>query len=230
MLPLYDSIRSSTTPWVNRAIVVVNLIVFAYMVWLNGDPVNFTSASVGNFILEWAFKPITLTTNPPDAAVDIFSSMFMHGGLMHLAGNMLFLWIFGDNIEDRLGHARYLVFYLMAGIAAALAQAIFGGFLTGEAGAPMLGASGAIGGVLGGYLMLYPTSKIITWIVPFFRVGIPAYLYLPFWVAQQFIALSSGQSGVALWAHIGGFAFGFLAVRLMAGGKPEHVPDGRWYR
>ena len=230
MLPLYDTIRPGIAPWVNRGLVLVNVLVYAYMSLLNGNPVSFVSAGVERFILDWAFKPVTLVANPPDAAVDILSSMFMHGGPEHLLGNMLFLWIFGDNIEDRLGHGRYLAFYLLAGVAAALSQAVFGGFLTGESAAPMLGASGAIGGVLGAYLVLYPASRIVTYIFPVFRVGIPAFLYLPFWVLNQFLALSSGQSGVALWAHIGGFVFGFLAVRVMAGPKPATVPDGPYYR
>jgi membrane associated rhomboid family serine protease len=158
MLPLYDSIRSERTPWVMRAIILVNVLVYVYMALLNQNWLEFNSNRIEAFILTWAFKPITLVSNPPDAAIDIFTSMFMHGGLLHLAGNMLFLWIFGDNIEDRLGHGRFLVFYLAAGIAAALTQGILGGFATGDTQSPMLGASGAIGGVLGAYLMLYPRS------------------------------------------------------------------------
>ena len=215
MLPLYDSIRSQRTPWVTRAIILVNVLVYVYMALLNQNWLEFDSRRIEAFILTWAFKPITLVSNPPDAAIDIFTSMFMHGGLLHIAGNMLFLWIFGDNIEDRLGHGRYLVFYLAAGIAAALAQGTLGGFLVGQIDYPMLGASGAIGGVLGAYLMLYPSSRIIT-LIFLFRVAIPAFLYLPFWAYMQFASLSRGDSGVALWAHIGGFVFGFLIVRLMA--------------
>jgi membrane associated rhomboid family serine protease len=214
MLPLYDSIRSQRTPWVTRAIILVNVLVYVYMALLNQNWLEFNSNRVEAFILTWAFKPITLVSNPPDAAIDIFSSMFMHGGLLHIAGNMLFLWIFGDNIEDRLGPGRFLVFYLAAGIAAALTQGILGGFLIGQTDYPMLGASGAIGGVLGAYLMLYPTAKIIS-LIFLFRVAIPAFLYLPYWAFMQFASLSRGDSGVALWAHIGGFVFGFLIVRLM---------------
>ena len=225
MLPLYDSIRSQRTPWVMRAIILVNVLVYVYMALLNQNWLEFNSNRIEAFILTWAFKPITLVSNPPDAAIDMFTSMFMHGGLLHIAGNMLFLWIFGDNIEDRLGHGRFLVFYLGAGIAAALAQGILGGFLIGQTDYPMLGASGAIGGVLGAYLMLYPTAKIISLIV-FFRVAIPAFLYLPFWAYMQFASLSRGDSGVALWAHIGGFIFGFIIVRFMAA-PPTLIPSRR---
>jgi membrane associated rhomboid family serine protease len=223
MLPLYDSIRSQRTPWVMRAIILVNVLVYVYMALLNQNWLEFNSNRIEAFILTWAFKPITLVSNPPDAAIDMFTSMFMHGGLLHIAGNMLFLWIFGDNIEDRLGPGRFLVFYLGAGIAAALAQGILGGFLVGQTDYPMLGASGAIGGVLGAYLMLYPSSRIITLIFLF-----PAFLYLPFWAYMQFASLSRGDSGVALWAHIGGFVFGFLAVRLMAPSQVLIPSRRRW--
>jgi membrane associated rhomboid family serine protease len=227
MLPLYDSIRSQRIPWVTRAIILVNVLVYVYMALLNQNWLEFESNRIEAFILTWAFKPITLVSNPPDAAMDMITSMFMHGGLLHIAGNMLFLWIFGDNIEDRLGHARFLLFYLAAGIAAALAQGILGGFLIGQTDYPMLGASGAIGGVLGAYLMLYPGSRIIT-LIFLFRVAIPAFLYLPFWAYMQFASLSRGDTGVALWAHIGGFVFGFLIVRLMAPSQVLIPSRRRW--
>ncbi len=230
MIPIYDTVKSSTVPWVTRAIIVVNLAVFVYMALLDGRWLSFDGPRVNAFILEWAFKPATLIQNPLDAVRDIFASMFMHGGLEHIVGNMLFLWIFGDNIEDRLGHARFLGFYLAGGVVAALTQAVLGGFLAGNAAGPMLGASGAIGAVLGAYLMLYPASQIYTIIFPLFRFFIPAYLYLPYWAVIQFVQLSSGQAGVALWAHIGGFLFGVIAVRFLAGSAPDFIARGRFGR
>ncbi len=226
MIPISDSIRTLNAPWVNRVIILVNVLVFAYMASLAGG-ISFDTQAVANFINQFAFKPSTLTSNPADAVADIFSSMFMHGGLEHIGGNMLFLWIFGDNIEDRLGKVKYLLFYLACGVAAALTQALF----SGGSNAPMLGASGAIGGVLGAYLVLYPQSGIFTIIPPFFRFTIPAFLYLPYWIALQVYAVFTGsQSGVALWAHIGGFIFGAVAAFFLAGPKPSHVPATRFYR
>jgi membrane associated rhomboid family serine protease len=230
VIPIYDTIKSSSVPWVTRAIIVVNLAVFVYMALLDGNWLSFDGPRVNAFILEWAFKPATLIQNPLDAVRDILVSMFMHGGLEHIVGNMLFLWIFGDNIEDRLGHARFLGFYLAGGVVAALTQAVLGGFLAGNAAGPMLGASGAIGAVLGAYLMLYPASQIYTIIFPLFRFFIPAFLYLPYWAVIQFVQLSSGQAGVALWAHIGGFLFGVIAVRFLAGSEPDFIARGRFGR
>jgi membrane associated rhomboid family serine protease len=230
VIPIYDTIKSSTVPWVTRAIIAVNLAVFVYMALLDGNWLSFDGPRVNAFILEWAFKPATLIQNPLDAARDILVSMFMHGGLEHIVGNMLFLWIFGDNVEDRVGHGRFLGFYLAGGVVAALTQALLGGFLAGDPSGPMLGASGAIGAVLGAYLMLYPSSQIYTIIFPLFRFFIPAYLYLPYWAVIQFVQLSSGQAGVALWAHIGGFLFGLIAVRFLAGPEPDFITRGRFGR
>jgi membrane associated rhomboid family serine protease len=147
--------------------------------------------------------------------------MFLHGGLLHLAGNLLYLWIFGDNVEDELGHGRYLVFYLGSGILAALLQ----GVLSPSSTVPMIGASGAIAGVLGAYFVLHPRARIVT-LVPLFLffplVEVPAWLYLLFWFLMQFWAgtssLASGsgaEGGVAWWAHVGGFVSGLLLLALL---------------
>jgi membrane associated rhomboid family serine protease len=228
VIPIYDTIRSSRPAWVTKSLIVVNVLVYIFMANLAGNWVVFNTEPVERFILEYAFKPVSLITNPLDGAADILTSMFMHGGLEHIVGNMLFLWIFGDNIEDRLGHGRFLLFYLLAGVFAALTQAILGGFLGGNAASPMLGASGAIGGVLGGYLMLHPTSRIYTVIFPLFRFFVPAYVYLPYWVVVQFVMLSTGQPGIAIWAHIGGFVCGLIAVRLMGSTPVDFVTRNRW--
>jgi membrane associated rhomboid family serine protease len=152
----------------------------------------------------------------------LFTSMFSHAGLLHLGGNMLFLWIFGNNVEDAMGPVRFVVFYLLAGLAALALQIAIGP----NALVPTLGASGAIAGVLGGYIVLYPRARVLTliFLIIFFTfIEIPAYLFLFIWFAQQAIfgavdltTPSGGGGGVAHFAHVGGFAFGLLAVRLIA--------------
>ncbi len=151
------------------------------------------------------------------AWLTLFTSMFMHGGWMHLIGNMLFLWIFGNNLEDALGKVRFLIFYLACGLVAAAAHV----FSAPESLVPTLGASGAIGGVLGGYLLLYPKARIVT-LVPlgyiWFTTELPALVFLPIWFAMQFLGILGGSmtgGGVAYWAHVGGFAAGLLLVKLL---------------
>jgi membrane associated rhomboid family serine protease len=152
----------------------------------------------------------------------VFTGMFTHAGLLHLGGNMLFLWIFGNNVEDSMGPVRFLIFYLLAGIAALALQTA----INPDAVVPTLGASGAIAGVLGGYIVLYPRARVLTliFLIIFFTfIEIPAYLFLFIWFAQQAVfgavdltTPSGGGGGVAYFAHVGGFAFGLLAVRLFA--------------
>jgi membrane associated rhomboid family serine protease len=154
--------------------------------------------------------------------VTLFTSMFSHAGLLHLGGNMLFLWIFGNNVEDAMGPVRFIVFYLLAGLAALALQVVVGP----SSAVPTLGASGAIAGVLGGYIVLYPRARVLTLIflfIFFTFIEIPAFLFLFIWFAQQAIfgavnltTPSGGGGGVAYFAHVGGFAFGLLAVRLFA--------------
>jgi membrane associated rhomboid family serine protease len=149
-----------------------------------------------------------------------FTAMFMHGGLLHLGGNMLFLWIFGNNVEDSMGPVKFLLFYLLGGLAAAALQLVIGP----DSQVPNLGASGAVAGVLGGYLLLFPRARVITviFIVFFFTiVELPALVILGFWFVQQllfgyFELSSAGEAGVAYFAHIGGFVFGLLAIKLFS--------------
>ena len=148
----------------------------------------------------------------------IFTSMFLHGGWMHLIGNMWFLWIFGDNVEERLGVIRYVIFYLLVGVAGALAQV----FSLPSSTAPMIGASGAIAGVLGGYVMLFPRAKVVTFVgIPLlWHVrDVPAWIFLGIWFLGQFLIPS--HSGVAWMAHVGGFLAGLGAVRLLAKTRPQ---------
>jgi membrane associated rhomboid family serine protease len=152
--------------------------------------------------------------------MNVFTSMFIHGGWMHLIGNMWFLWIFGNNIEDSMGHGRYVVFYLLCGVAAALLQVL----LNPASVVPMVGASGAISGVMGAYLVLYPRVRVWTLVVIGFfvtSIALPAWTMLLYWMAIQFVSgltglFSDERGGVAFWAHVGGFVAGLVLIKLFA--------------
>jgi len=211
MFPLYDTLRPRRFPIVNWMLIILNGMVFYYELKLD-------ETGLYRFTQIWGLIPFQLTANPAETWVTIFSSMFLHGGWFHILSNMWVLAIFGDNIEDRLGGGRYLIFYLLSGTAAALVQA----YLSPASNLPMIGASGAIAGVLGAYLILFPRARIAS-IVPIFflftLVEIPATIFLGFWFVLQlfsgWLALQGANtSGVAWWAHIGGFVFGMLAVSL----------------
>ena len=211
MIPLYDTVRSRRFPVVNLALIALNILVFLYEVQLGG-------AGLESFIRTWALVPSRLVAHPQTAWVTIFTSMFLHGGWFHVLSNMWFLFIFGDNIEDRLGSTRYLIFYLLSGVAAALMQV----YILQTSSEPMIGASGAIAGVLGAYLISFPRARIASLVPIFFIftiIEIPVTIFLLFWfVTQLFSGWLSLQgasgSGIAWWAHIGGFVFGFVAVNL----------------
>jgi len=213
MFPLYDTLRSRRFPIVNWMLIILNGMAFYY-------ELNLGEAGLNRFIHTWGLVPSQLISNPAGTWVTIFSSMFLHGGWFHILSNMWILAIFGDNIEDRLGGGRYLVFYLLSGTAAALLQA----YLSLASNQPMIGASGAIAGVLGAFLVLFPRARIAS-LVPilfiFTLIEIPAVIFLGFWFISQlfsgWLALhGADMSGVAWWAHIGGFIFGMLAVSLFA--------------
>jgi len=170
-------------------------------------------------------------TDPGRQVSHLLTSMFMHGSWMHLLGNMWFLWIFGNNVEDSMGRVRFIVFYLLSGLAAAIGQVI----TDPSSGIPMVGASGAISGVMGGYLVLYPNVRVYT-LVPlgFFitSMALPAWVMLGYWFLIQFVsglaAFGGGMGGVAFWAHIGGFVAGVVLVKLFA--RPEYMAAhrGQW--
>jgi len=220
MIPLRDVIPSRTTPYVNFTLIALNVLVFVYQLSL-GD-------RLGAFIDAYALIPASFSW----AAV--FTSMFLHGGLLHVGGNMLFLWIFGDNVEDRMGHGRYVVFYLLCGAAAAFAQTA----LTPDSGVPMVGASGAIAGVMGAYFVLYPRSRILTLLPLFFFVQlieVPAIFFLGVWFLLQFLqgvgslataGIREASGGVAFWAHIAGFVTGVGTVMLFR--RPERQRIEWW--
>ncbi|MGH9923227.1 MAG: rhomboid family intramembrane serine protease, partial [Nitrososphaerales archaeon] len=213
MFPLYDENPRSTRPYVNYALIIINFIVFIWEVIVSGFFGN--QRATMNMLMEYGFVPGRFLDNPlgVDGILPIFSSMFMHGGIMHILGNMLFLWIFGDNIEDRFGHAKYLLSYLLWGIAATMAHAAWALSVGGDQLLiPAVGASGAISGVLGTYLLLFPRARIVTLVfIGFFgmRHRIPVFVYLPAWFIFQLIPATFGAvAGVAYVAHIGGFVAG----------------------
>ena len=209
MFPLYDTVRSRTFPLINLTLVVANVLAFLYELQL--DP-----AALNEFIFAWGLTPARLLSDPNNTWETIFSSMFLHGGWFHIINNMWVLLIFGDNVEAGMGKIRYLLFYLLSGVAAGLLQT----YVLPASLVPMIGASGAVAGVLGAYLILFPRSRIAS-LVPilfiFTIVEIPAMLFLLFWFVSQlysglFAIQGGGESGIAWWAHIGGFAFGVLMV------------------
>jgi membrane associated rhomboid family serine protease len=213
MIPIRDTIKSRRFPLINWLIILANAAAFFYE--LRIDP-----SGVNNFINTWGLVPVRFWAEPQTVWVTIFTSMFLHGGWFHIVSNMWILFIFGDNVEDRMGSGGYLVFYLLSGVAAALTQAFF----LPNSSSPMVGASGAIAGVLGAYLLLFPRARILSLVPIFFiftLIEIPAVIFLLFWFASQlfsgFLSLGGASgSGVAWWAHIGGFMFGLVSVFLFA--------------
>ena len=208
-----DNSQRRNFPVVTPALIGINVLVFLAEL-AGGD----------QFIANWAFIPARFSEQPGANAVTIFSAMFMHGGWMHLFGNMLFLWIFGDNVEDRLGPIKFLIFYLLAGIAATFAQYVY----SPESGIPNVGASGAIAGVLGAYILMFPQSRVNV-LLGRQIVAMPAFVVLGLWIVFQLISgvgtiaytdESANVGGIAYMAHIGGFVAG-LAMALLSRGLPS---------
>ncbi len=231
MFPISDqSTRGNPRPYVNIALIAVSTIVFFFELGLN-------DLQEAQFFHRWGMIPLELTDSgfdlmglrvsvatvldvqtPVSNYLTLLTSMFIHGGVLHFAGNMIFLWVFGDNVEARLGHARYLAFYLVAGLAASWAQIA----TDMESLTPTIGASGAIAGIMGAYLLLYPYNRIRTIVAAIFilPMTLPAAALIGFWIVLQFfngfLALDdSVTSGVAYWAHIGGFLAGAAIIALL---------------
>jgi membrane associated rhomboid family serine protease len=223
MIPLRDDNPTTITPFVTYAFIAACVLAFLWQMSLGEKGFEAAVLALGvtpATLLGDARLPPELYLVPPVAT--IFSSMFLHGGFMHLAGNMLYLWIFGNNIEDSMGHVRFVIFYLLCGVAAALAQA----WPNPDSTIPMIGASGAISGVLGAYLLLFPRARVLV-LIPlgaFSRiVYVPAMFVLGFWFVLQLIntaLVEGGQGGVAWGAHIGGFVTGMMLIPLF---KHRHV-------
>jgi len=205
MFPIRDHNPSGRTPYITYLLMAVNIGVFLSYVGLFGD-----DRALNIFFFEWALIPGRVTSGQDYSG--LFTSMFLHGGWLHLAGNMLFLYIFGDNIEDEMGHIGYLIFYLACGVLSAGAHVISAPYSP----VPTVGASGAIAGVMGGYLLLYPKAKvdILIIFIVFFRIfPIPAWIMLGLWLGMQLIGGIGADptiGGVAYWAHAGGFFVGIL--------------------
>jgi membrane associated rhomboid family serine protease len=209
MIPLKDINPTRNFPFVNVMLIVANVLVFLYQVTL---PPHAAKAFVLANATIPARIPAFLAGHAPAsvALFPLFSSMFLHGGLMHLLGNMLFLYIFGDNVEDAFGHIGYLFFYLLCGIGSGLIHVMFNW----GSGIPALGASGAISGVMGAYAVMFPSHRILTFFF-IFLIPVPAILILGYWFVLQFVAGINGlgmatAGGVAWWAHIGGFLMGVI--------------------
>jgi membrane associated rhomboid family serine protease len=245
LFPIKDNIPTDRFPVVTVALIALNVI--AYFFWQKGglsfgDPTNpdFTDNLIRYATIPYEIThpdqqcaPVTSEAftcsaqygeryDLPSTYVTVFTAMFMHGGLLHLGGNMLFLWIFGNNVEDSMGPVKFVIFYLLGGLAATAGQLLVGPDST----VPNIGASGAVAAVLGGYILLFPRARVVTiiFIVFFFTIiELPALLILGFWFVQQalfgYFDLASGVGeggGVAYFAHIGGFVFGLLAIKLFA--------------
>jgi membrane associated rhomboid family serine protease len=239
MIPIGDSERSRTLPVVNITIIVINLVVFFYELALSQDVVSRNVTQLDIFTYHWGNIPActfdaigwdqhltrtgaSVCAGQPHPVLTIFSAMFVHGGWLHIIGNMLFLWIFGDNVEDSMGHALYAAFYLLVGTLAAFSHGVVNsGDLT-----PAIGASGAIAGVMGAYIVLFPRATVAVIIPIFFFIPfpLPAWVLIGFWfVAQLFSGVSSlspnavgAGGGIAYFAHIGGFVAGAVLVNAFA--------------
>ena len=229
MLPLRDNVPTRRFPVVTVALIVANVLVFV-LYQRAGEGPGFLSS-----VNDLAFRPCEVDDSCETAGegplVTLFTSMFLHGTWLHLLGNMLFLWIFGNNVEDTLGRPRYIAFYVLGGVFAMATQsAVTLGFGDPADGAiPNLGASGAIAAVLGAYIVLFPGGRVFTWVIPFFFFELPALLFLGIWfllqlfLGSQSVVAPEQGGGVAFFAHVGGFVFGLLAIRIFSAGRPRPV-------
>jgi len=235
MIPLKDDVPSRSLPIVTVGLIGLNVLVFLYQLSLGIDARGPGAGAAEAFVFEFGVIPCRLTHSCagtlvriaddfPHPWVTILTSMFLHGGLLHVGGNMLYLWIFGDNVEDTLGHGRFLFFYLVSGVAAAVGQTL----ISPTSGVPMIGASGAVSGVLGAYLLLFPHATILTLVTFGFFIKflhVPALIVLGFWIVLQLLngyitvsaqTMGRGETGGVAWfAHIGGFLAGMLLLFLI---------------
>jgi membrane associated rhomboid family serine protease len=214
MLPIGDDDSGSrTVPLVTYALIVVNVLFF--LVEMSGGDA---------FIMKWAFVPSRFLANPVGDFATLFTSMFMHAGWVHLGGNMLYLWIFGNNVEDRFGHAKFIIFYLLCGLGATFAQLMF----SLGSNVPNLGASGAIAGVLGAYILMFPQGRVRV-MQGQQVIQMPALIVIGFWIVLQLfsgigsIAGAADTGGVAYMAHVGGFVAGFVLTFLLGGNTTRRL-------
>jgi membrane associated rhomboid family serine protease len=233
MIPLRDDQPTFSTPFINYFLIVVNVLVFLWEL-----SAGMQTRAFHAFVVEFGVVPrhtvAVLTGHSYDplatAILPLFTAMFLHGSVGHVASNMYVLWIFGDNVEDYLGHFWYLVFYLFSGVAGSLAQIL----LNMNSPAPTIGASGAIAGVMGAYFILYPRARVLTWFPPIFFFHVPAWLVLGYWFLAQFLSGAAmaiaepGQTGgIAFWAHVGGFVTGLVMIKAFHE-RPQRHRYGTW--
>ena len=225
MIPLRDTIPSRRIAWVTRALLIANIVAFALEL-RQGSALEMFIYRFGVVPTHWVVSSPSDFLDWPRLFLTLLTSQFLHGGFLHLASNMLYLWIFADNVEDRLGHTRFLLLYLSSGVVAAVTQLL----VSPGSSTPMVGASGAIAGVLGAYLLMFPSARIVTLIpLGFFleTVELPAFLFLGLWFLLQWVQglTTIGQvaevGGMAFWAHIGGFVSGMIGIILLR-------PQRRW--
>jgi len=214
LIPIRDTIRSETYPIINYVLIGLNILAF-FVEQSLGRNLNEFIFTYGLVPARYSIPEISAHFTTDQQVIAFLTFMFLHGGFFHLLGNMWFLYIFGDNVEDRLGHFRYLAFYLLCGLASGISHL----FLNWTSQIPTIGASGAIAGVMGAYFILHPRAKVLTLIPIFFFiqfVEIPAFVFLGFWIFFQFLsaAFSAQTGGIAWWAHIGGFVFGIIFLKL----------------
>jgi len=229
MIPLGDDQPSYSTPFINYFLIVANVLVF---IW----ELSLSHRALTSFLTQFGVVPrheIAVLTGhsyaaPTTAILPLFTSMFLHVSFLHIAGNMLFLWIFGDNVEDYLGHFSYLVFYLLCGLAAHITNIA----VTPDSRLPTVGASGAIAGIMGAYFILYPRARVLTWFPPIFLFHVPAWLMLGYWFLVNFVSgtatsiaeANQNVGGVAFWAHVGGFVAGMIMIKVF----PERAHRHRY--
>lgn len=230
MIPIRDENPNRSTPWITYLLLGANVAVFLYQmqVRLNLGPEAYAALVTRlGLVPHLLLSPGSWGAAPVPAPLTLFTSMFVHADLLHLGGNMLYLWVFADNVEDAMGPGRFTLFYVLCGLGAALSQA----FLLPASTVPMVGASGAIAGVLGAYLILYPGARVLTLVFLFIFIRVmylPAVLLLGLWFLLQLVSAGSGsQAGVAWFAHIGGFVVGVVLVGAFASRAKDKVVDIR---
>jgi membrane associated rhomboid family serine protease len=232
MIPLRDDQPTFSTPFVNYFLIVLNVLVFMWELSLGHRGL---SVIMNEFGIVPLHAVAVITGHSYDgvatAVLPVFTSMFLHASFLHVAGNMLFLWIFGDNVEDYLGHFKYLIFYFASGFAAGATHIL----LNQTSGIPSVGASGAIAGVLGAYFILYPRARVLIWFPPIFFFHVPAWLMLGYWFVANFLSgtataiaeTSQTSGGIAFWAHVGGFVAGVVLINLFRE-RPQRYRYGTW--
>jgi membrane associated rhomboid family serine protease len=238
MIPLRDDTPRYSTPYVTYFIIALNVLAFFFELSLEAQGHRVLNGLIREFgVVPLRFERALAGSSSftlPGLSLTIFTSMFLHGGWLHIIGNMWFLWIFGDNVEDYLGHIKYLLFYLISGCAAAIAYIL----LDASSNQPTIGASGAIAGVMGAYFVLYPKARVLTlvFLIVFFTFWwLPAWVFLGYWFLLQFLSgtatslggAAQNTGGVAFWAHVGGFVAGILLIKLMPE-RPRRYRYASW--